>query len=439
MTVSELKICIRKNIDSKCVDWTIIEEYISRLGENINDVIDEEDTFLSDLYPDVHNGYNAVKLTELFLRYGYDVSANNGFNGAACLHRLCFSFYDHYILHIAELLIDAGADCTIDIYNDSDSDDELSGVLKTIEWKSGDWMTGAFYSANIFEAYCEMVNRKIQNKPYKGIRSFRDVVGKTVNKVLRLSYKDGKGAEYLPNAFDGRLVFITDDGALTAEPYIAYMVNPYYLDGDFITEDVSWFYKDIIGAKIKGLRFASDSFAAINFENGKSISFINAYYDSEKEHKAGLCYLRNTGEVLKLHEKMVVQEFLFTDSVTFSDKCRVYELGGIFLKIEGKYYHIYSKGVNYGSHSLRAEEIPKEWTERLRRTVKYKNVKIESVGYVQDSLKWIEINVEDSYLYICTDIFEKINLFRSVHKIENPMNGGNDTFDKNLEKIDFIN
>lgn len=436
MLVSELKNCILKNIDSKHIDWKKTENFIHQLGENINDVVDEDDTFLSELYGHVRNGKDAVELTKLFLHYGYDVAANNGFNGYACLNRLCWSFYDHHILHVAEILIDAGADCGSDL--SEEYEDEASSVISSIAWCSGEWMTGNYQGGNIFEAYYEMISRKIYNKPYKGIRSFRDSVGKTINKILKLSAKDSDCIGTSPNVFDGRLVFIADDVALVAEPNVEYMINPYYLDGDYIVEDVSWFYKGIIGSKIKGLRFESSSFATISFDNGKRLSFMSAYYDLEKEHRAGLCYLRDKRETLKLQSGMIISEFLFTGGWTFSDECRVYDLDNIFIKTNEKYYHLYSNGSAYSSHSLKIEEIPSAWAKRLTRTFRHINVSVETVEYIQDSLKWIEFHTQNGYLYICVDTFEKMQMYHSKKRIDDPLTGGNYTFDKNLDKIDFI-
>ncbi len=45
-------------------------------------------------------------LTEIFFENGFDVKENSGHNGASCLLQLCRSFYDQYILDVAELLLD---------------------------------------------------------------------------------------------------------------------------------------------------------------------------------------------------------------------------------------------------------------------------------------------------------------------------------------------
>lgn len=76
---------------AKKIDWAVVESLIEALGENINDAIDDDVTILSELFWGIGSGKGdiVVKLTELFLKHGYDVSANDGLNGAACLYALC--------------------------------------------------------------------------------------------------------------------------------------------------------------------------------------------------------------------------------------------------------------------------------------------------------------------------------------------------------------
>lgn len=198
-------------ISQSCIDWDRVELLIKELGTKINERYDDGDSLLSFLYPYVRSGKAALELTERFLSNGYDVSANAGFNGSACLHRLCRSFYDHYILPVAQRLLEAGADSSLNIYGDK----EEEGVLDSIGSKSGYWVFGYFDSANIFEAYYKMVQRKEEGKPYKGIRAFRDSVGQKI------------------------------------------ILNPYFDEGDALIEDLSEAYSDIIGSRIRSLRFES--------------------------------------------------------------------------------------------------------------------------------------------------------------------------------------
>ena len=148
-------------LSERTVDLAEVERITQSLGERINEVFvedpfdDENDTLLSKLYRESNlyqRGELTVELTKLFLKHGYDVQANNGYNGAICLDALCWSSYDKYVLHAAELLLDAGANTHIKI-----DDDFEDGILNSISWKLGYWHTGEFKSANMFEAYYRMI------------------------------------------------------------------------------------------------------------------------------------------------------------------------------------------------------------------------------------------------------------------------------------------
>ena len=56
MTVCEIKDAIRKIARAKEPNRDELDRYIRQLGENINDIVDEDDTFLSELYTYVRNG-----------------------------------------------------------------------------------------------------------------------------------------------------------------------------------------------------------------------------------------------------------------------------------------------------------------------------------------------------------------------------------------------
>ena len=137
-------------LSKKIIDWHAVELAVKSLGNSINDKY-EEGTILSALYMDANtyeNGEILTRLTKLFLDNGYDVTANDEMNGAECLRNLCWSSYDKYVLHTAEMLLDAGANTRMN----TDEDDE-DGVMDSISWKFGYWNTGDYESANMFVAY----------------------------------------------------------------------------------------------------------------------------------------------------------------------------------------------------------------------------------------------------------------------------------------------
>ena len=141
-------------ISKKVINWDEVELIIESLGNHINDKYSDyscdDGTILSELYIDSHSyerGEILVKLTRLFLKYGYDVHANNDFNGAICLHNLCWASYDKYVLHAAELLLNAGANTHINVKEDFED-----GILNSISWKLVYWNLGYYETSNMFEA-----------------------------------------------------------------------------------------------------------------------------------------------------------------------------------------------------------------------------------------------------------------------------------------------
>lgn len=426
---------LQKVLSSGRVEWSVVESLVANLGDAINEVYDDEDTALSDLYTCVNNGKDALEVTKLFLKHGYDVAANDGFNGAACLTRLCWGFYDHYILDVAELLIDAGADCSIDIM---DHDADKSNLLSSIGWKLGSWMTGYCNDANIFTAYYEMVERHLAGKPYRNIRAFEDSLGSTVIKVERALKGDPETRTQSAYSFDGALVFITTKGPMVANTSVEFVCDPYYREKYAYVEDVSDKYADIIGNNIDSLFFQSQSFATLGFSNKTSVSFMSAYYDSDSNPKNALCFIHPSQDYLRVSSGMEISSFRFTSGWSFASTVRIYGLASIFVEINGKYYHVYSEGKNYKAHAIRIQEIPAIWACRLSRTISDSSCHTTRIHYVGEALQWIEVESGESYLYICVDTFEKLNFFRSAVRIEDPLKANAYSKDTPIKPITFL-
>ena len=206
---------LSKELCKDKIDWETVRELLNKNRDRINDIKDEESTLSDCLDYFYDNAKECVTLTKLFLENGFDVSANNGLNGSTCLHGLCWSLYSQYILEVAELLLIAGADPTIN--HDPDEDDEDNrGLLGSIGWKLGYWcvangleeeLKDAYLDdANIFEAYYLMVERFLAGKEYKGIRAFGNIVGSKVQKVQRISKfvinADGKQEKRISHIMD---------------------------------------------------------------------------------------------------------------------------------------------------------------------------------------------------------------------------------------------
>lgn len=438
MNKEEIVSKLKKTVSAKKIDWTLAESLIEALGENINDieetVADEKETILSELYEHIDSGKGdvAVRLTELFLKHGYDVSVNDRLNGAVCLDRLCWAFYDHYILHVAELLLNAGADPSIDLSDDGDYEGSV-GILNSISWKSGSWNTGYYDTANIFEAYYLMAERVLNGKAYQGIRSFRDCVGKTVTRVEQLKVKDEKQTH--PCSFSEAIVFWCDDMPLIVSKYIDFMVNPYYRVDSLECVDISDAFQPVIGQKVRGLRYQTANYARISFEDGNSVLFGNDSWMGERHETVGRYLIGKKEQRWKKGDQ--IKKLMFTSGFNFSDQCRVYDINDVYIRTNSKLYHMYSKGKDYEKHALVTEEVPRFWGERLSRTIDMQDFTVEEVGYEGDALQWIQLKSAEEYLFLRVDTFEGVHILRTEKRDLNPFYPN--TFDKEYcKRIKFL-
>ena len=438
MNRDDIVLKLEEAISDKTIDWGEVELLIESLGENINDIskviADEPETILSNLYGyiEMEEGYIGLKLTELFLKHGYDVSANEGINGAVCLRELCWSFYDHYILHIAELLINAGADCSIDTTGDGHYEGNV-GVLNCIAWKSGNWMTGSYDSANIFEAYYLMAERALNGKVYQGIRSFRDCVGKTVTRVEWMRGKDENQPH--PCSFSEAIVFWCEDMPLVVSNHIDFMVNPYYMEDGLECIDISEAFQPVIGQKVRGLRYQTANYARMSFEDGNSILFGNDSWMGGRHKPVGKYLVGKKEQHWKKGNQ--IRKLMFTSGITHSDECRVYNYNDVYIRTNSKLYHMYSKGGHYERHRLVTEEIPRFWGEKLSRTIDMQDFTVEEVWYEEDALQWIQLKSGEEYLFLRVDTFDGVHMIRTEKSDLNPFYP--DTFDKEYcKRIKFL-
>ncbi|WP_352397230.1 hypothetical protein [[Clostridium] aminophilum] len=271
MSAYRIEDALEDELKKDHINWATVQRVIENNKRYINE-FEDEDSALSDCYEYFDdNGKNALELTRLFLENGFDVTANNGRNGASCLHKLCWSFYDQYILDVAELLLDAGADTTIAM----DEDDE-EGVLGSISSKLDYWSMGEmtdcpsdyYYSANIFEAYYLMAERAQMHKDYHGIRAFDAAIGHRLDHVEEMT-------GFWEGSHDKRriLLFHSEGMILEARASWELFVNPFVKEYAIECKDVSETYKEIMGSRITDLYFPGPYTAVLNFDNGRKLEF----------------------------------------------------------------------------------------------------------------------------------------------------------------------
>lgn len=148
--------------------------------------------------------YEYLEITKFFIANGFDVKRYGG----DCLQQLEYSSADEFVLDIAELLLDYGADI-----NDKCDDDDDKSLLECIAWHLGDWVVGDARFANRLNAYYEMVNAYEKGKDYHGIRCFEHCIGKTITSIEKIAFNEEEKLFNVNNryAFSGGLIFWCDE------------------------------------------------------------------------------------------------------------------------------------------------------------------------------------------------------------------------------------
>lgn len=289
--MTEKYIKLSKLLSKKAVNWNEVESIIKSLGTHINDKLlhysYEEGTILSELFLDSHTyqrGEILVELTKIFLKYGYDVHANNDFNGAICLHNLCWASYDKYTLHTAELLLNAGANTHIKIEEDYEE-----GVLNSISWKFGYWNIEEYDSANMFVAYYEMIKTEQSGEDYRGIRDVSDCLNMTVTKVECMNIPEVRDNNII---FDDAIILWFDSTPLVLDKRIELVINPNRANKSSCHIDLSTEFSKIIGQKFIKYRFLDPVCVSLLFENNSELVLSNNMTPNEEDLK-GLLVIKS--------------------------------------------------------------------------------------------------------------------------------------------------
>ena len=273
---------LSKLLSKKVINWVEAEAILESFGNHINDKYNDspydDGTILSELYMDSHSyerGEILVELTRLFLKYGYDVHANNDFNGAICLHNLCWASYDKYVLHAAELLLNAGANTHIKI-----DDDDEDGILNSISWKLGYWNTGEYDSANMFEAYYQMIQAEQAGEDYRGIRDASDCLDMTVTKVECFNIPD-----ILNNriTFNNAIVIWFGTIPLVVDKRVELVVNQNRVSKESQRVDLTAEFSKIIGQKFIKYNYSDAGCVSLFFDNDIKLVLSNNWTGGKKD------------------------------------------------------------------------------------------------------------------------------------------------------------
>lgn len=395
MNTEEIRKQIIREYGRDNTDWDRLEGLVTELGDAINDKVNPEETLLSELFGDYSykDGGKLLRLVKLFLRCGYDVRANNGFNGGMCLCQLCWASYDRYILDIAKLLLDEGADPFFEM------EDEDYGVVSCISWKFGYWAVGDLECANLFEAYYDLIDAAKKGEDYHCIYTAYKCMDKPLCRIEKGKYDDRED-----------FVLWFGDVPLVISPWVDFVVNPNkagkYAEKYDVTED----YSEIYGAKLKEIIYFGQCAAAIILDNGKNMVFMK---NSAK------------AEVHKAHLKICDESECNAD-ITGITAEKIYVSGNnpssaydeIYLMCGNRRYLISSIGVDYEEHYLVCIPVDAEQMEGLDGRLKCSPAKVKEIRrYPDGRIKAIHM-VSDKHIYLAATEFRGVKVLCNSQPVE---------------------
>lgn len=321
--------------DVKPIDWDTLDRALSEIEDiNIYDE-DNDETLLSSIIMEgdfYEHGEELPEAIRHFIKFGYDVTKNDGLNGYLPLFQLCMSSYDRYILDAAKLLLDAGAPtvCKPTMYIE-DADDEQASVKEAVDWeKSYAWaVDGSYDWANILQAYSTMIVARNEGKDYHLVNSFHECLNCTLSKVNYIPDGAPLQREGDITPFHGTLVLWFGNRPLTVCKYVEFVIDPHIVEANrerLTSVDAD--FASLIGAKLIRLQYVDQSTCFLDFDNGCRLLFTS-FPDEEKEWCGAY---EITQAVMVSPEEMKVADILRWSSPEFSSHTTTYDFMSIALK-----------------------------------------------------------------------------------------------------------
>ena len=386
---------IIKSLTEECsnytIRWKVIEQLVSELKPVINKKTDEDETLLSTLYKGyfVERGEDLLRLTKLFLENGYDVKANRGFNGGVCLHDLCWSSYDGYILEIAKLLLDCGADPH---YYDEDGD-----LLECITFKLGNWLTGEYECANLFQAYYRLIEEAQMGTDYHAIYSLDQCVGKRLCKIETAQIYE-----------DNTMILQFEDFPVVVSKYIDFVVDPIWAQQAKNVVNLTGEYSSVLGAKLSGFRFFNYRIASLQFENGKELLF---YQDlrGDKIQETKTAVLENRNYLAEALNGKIQR--MYFDGRGLSHIRSNYCTDVIYLQKEERCYLLVRDEKTYNQFKLVCKAIGMSQLSESKLHLDCEDLQVCEVYANKNGIVWcICFHMGKKYLYLLADNHEGITL-----------------------------
>lgn len=401
-----------KIINQKTVDWNLFDLELKKIPD-IN-VIHDEDTILSELYHGCPSGTILVEITKRFLDNGYDVAANEGLNGAACLNNLCWATFDKYILDAAKLLLAAGADTKISIDEDVDG---YSGIKGSISWRlGGDWVYGSYTVANIFEAFWQLVEAFDEGKDYRSICAFEDCIGEPLRRAEFIAseplVQDGA-----VTMFDGYLVLWFGEKPLVVSKYIDFVINP-ILVKENVPKTVAGdlYLKPLLNARLTRFIFIDQCTAQLQFDNGMHLLLSNTDYRN-REHRRGLFEICGNDDAPDLRVQKIDDIFLEPGRV-YSDTSTQFSEQSVALACGEKAFLLHKYPEDYGNdYEIRVIKCSIQFIQHYDRKLVLPNVKYQKSFFHQKKQAGIRFSCGPYYFYLIAGGSNALHMKLSEEKI----------------------
>lgn len=388
------------------VDWGNVHSLVASLGPEINDRY-EEGTILSELYTDVDaykQGKKLLEITRIFLSLGYDVHANNGMNGGECLSNLCWSSYDGFILEIAELLLDAGADPN---YGYSEGFDK-SGTLDDISWKLGSWNTGEYLEANLFEAYYRMIELAQSGEDYHGIRDVSTCVGKHIKKIEKVSLVQGETNKRHKEFF----VVWCDEVPLVISETVEIYVDPSIDRFAVGRENLSNQYSDLIGNSVTDFLYMDPTSAQLVLDGGRLLLIIG---DEIEGHPFVHLMDDASQPTVFPNDKNILGLYFYTGK-RYSIGSRDYEEDTVLIKTDSENYLLYADSEDLTNTQIRVLEIGRIHSRRMDRRLATCDIRFVESFYIDNSLYCLHFLCDGKHLYLTATEYHEIKLV--MHELQ---------------------
>ncbi|MBR4726483.1 MAG: hypothetical protein IK080_01180 [Clostridia bacterium] len=404
----------------KPIDWDEIEQIIEENQSLINRVWQDEeecDTILSEVFMGFYeDGSDLIPLTELFLRHGFDPSANEGETGASCLRSLCWSSYDPYILDVAKLLLDHGAKAT-------------DAVMDSIGWKLGEWTVGSYETGNLFSTYYAIALRARAGMDYAGIRDWGAAGRKRLTGVRLANAINPE-----ENRKEKHMILSFEDLTLVINGYCESFINPYVWETAEEISDISEELKPILGRKLKSISYSESSAVCLDFFNHYRLTVcvyegVLTYELTDQKKNA----LPAVGERILACR--------YREGFQYAEDVREYSQTGVLLVTEDCSYHIYPTYYSLfpDSQTLCCDRHSRDWSKGIyTETVGVTGCRVHDIVR-NDRNEPIAfcIRCEEGYLYAAVGGGNELELFLSTIEMEPAEIPKSHSFNKNLLQLDY--